>query len=72
MASHVIEIARQEGTGFRSVQLSLEDDGTIKMDAQDIGPTFSQIWGDDDYWVRVPPSSLPKLAFELLREKFSG
>jgi hypothetical protein len=59
---------------FASVQLSLEDDGTIKMDAQDIGATISQIWGDDDYefWVRVPPSSLPKLAFELLREKFSG
>jgi hypothetical protein len=74
MASNVIEIARQEGTEFRSVRLTLEDDGTITMDAQDIGPTVTQIWGDDDYefWVRVPPASLPKLAFELLREKFSG
>jgi hypothetical protein len=74
MASHVIEIARPEGTEFRSVRLSLEDDGTIKMDAQDIGPTVTGIWGDDDYefWVWVPPASLPKLAFELLREKFSG
>ena len=74
MASQVIEIARQEGTEFRSVRLALEDDGTIKMDAQDIGPIVTQIWGDDDYefWVRVPPASLPKLAFELLREKFSG
>ncbi len=35
MASQVIEIARQEGTEFRSVRLALEDDGTIKMDAQD-------------------------------------
>jgi hypothetical protein len=45
-----------------------------KMDAQDIGPTVTRIWGDDDYefWVRVPPASLPKLAFELLCEKFSG
>jgi hypothetical protein len=43
------------------------------MDAQDIGPTVTQIWGDDDYevWVRVSPASMPKLAFELLREKFS-
>ena len=74
MASHVIEIARQEGTEFRSVRLALEDDGAIKMDAQDIGPNVTQIWGDDDYefWVRVTPASLPKLAFELLREKFSG
>jgi hypothetical protein len=38
MASHTIEIARQEGAEFRSVHLALEDDGAIKMDAQDIGP----------------------------------
>ena len=74
MASQVREIARQEGTEFRSVSLSLEDDGTIRMEAQDIGPRVTQLWGDDDYefWVLVPPASLPKLAFELLREKFSG
>ena len=74
MVGHVVEIARQEGKEFRSVHLSLEDDGTIRMDAQDMGPTVTQMWGDDDYefWVRVPPASLPKLAFELLREKFSG
>jgi hypothetical protein len=39
--SDVIEIARQEGTEFRSVRLALEDDGAIKMDAQDIGPTVT-------------------------------
>jgi hypothetical protein len=74
MASHAIEIARQEGTEFRSVRLTLQDDGAITMDAQDIGPTVTRIWGDTDYefWVRVPPASLPKLAFELLREKFTG
>ena len=74
MADHVTEIARQEGAEFRSVRLAIEDDGAIKMDAQDIGPTVTQIWGDDDYefWVRVPPASVSKLAFELLREKFSG
>jgi hypothetical protein len=54
------------------VRLSLEDDGAIKMDTQDIGPTVTRIWGDDDCELRVPPTSLPKLAFELLREKFSG
>src|SRR6516225_9352568 len=70
----MIEIARQDGVEFRSVYLRLEDDGGIKMDAQDIGPTVTRTWGDDDYefWVRVPPASLPKLAFELLREKFLG
>src|SRR5262249_315497 len=74
MAGRAIEIARREGIEFRSVYLSLEDDGTIKMDAQDMGPTVEEHWGDDDYefWVLVPPASVPKLAFELLREKFSG
>jgi hypothetical protein len=74
MASHVTEIARQDGAESRSVHLALEHDGGIKMDAQDIGPTVTQIWRDDDYefWVRVPPASVSKLAFELLREKFSG
>ncbi|HLZ05728.1 MAG TPA: hypothetical protein VKR55_26695 [Bradyrhizobium sp.] len=74
MASQVLEIARQGGAEFRSVRLSFDDDGTIKMEAQDIGPSVTRIWGDGDYefWVRVPPASVTKLAFELLREKFSG
>ena len=46
MASHVIEIARQEGAKFRFVCLALEDGGAIKMDAQDIGPNVTRIWGD--------------------------
>jgi hypothetical protein len=46
MASHVIEIARQEGAEFRSLRLALEHDGAIKMDAQDIGPNDTRICGD--------------------------
>jgi hypothetical protein len=74
MTSQEIELARQEGIEFRSVRLTVEDDGTVKMDAQDIGPAVTRIWGDSDYefWVRVAPSALPKLVFELLREKFAG
>jgi hypothetical protein len=70
--NHETEIAREDGVEFRSVGLHLEDDGGIKMDAQDIGPTVTRTWGHDDYefWVRVPSAS--KLALELLREKFSG
>lgn len=45
MASHVIEIARQEGAEFRPLRLALEDDGPIKMDAQDIGPNVTRISG---------------------------
>ena len=74
MASQMTEIARQEGTEFRRVDLMLKDDGAIVLEGQDMGPTVEAVWGDSDYeyWVRVAPPSLPKLAFELLREKFSG
>ena len=74
MARHEVEIACQEGTEFRSVRLAVEDDGAIKLDAQDMGPNVERFWGDDDYefWVRVPSTSLTKLVFELLREKFAG
>jgi hypothetical protein len=74
MADQVIEIARQEGTAFRRVDLMLKDDGAIVLEGQDMGPAVEAVWGDTDYeyWVRVAPPSLPKLAFELLREKFAG
>ncbi len=74
MAGNVVEIARQEGTEFRRVDLRLADDGAIYLEAQDMGPSVEQVWGDTDYEfrVRVAPSALPKLAFELLREKFAG
>jgi hypothetical protein len=76
MASQVIELARREGAAFRSVRLALEEDGALTMETQDMRSTDSGIWGDDDdeyeFWVRVAPPSLPKLAFELLREKFAG
>jgi hypothetical protein len=73
MASHTIEIACQDGTEFRSVRLTPRDDGEIKMDAQDMGPTVETIWDDTDYEfrVRIAPVALPKLAFELLRDKFA-
>jgi len=74
MAGQVIEIARQEGKQFRRVDLMLKDDGEVVMEGQDMGPAVETVWGDTDYeyWVRVAPPSLPKLAFELLREKFAG
>ena len=74
MASQVIEIAHREGPEFRSVRLTLDEGGVVTMDAQDMGPSVSKIWGDGDYefWVRVAPASVVKLAFALLREKFAG
>jgi hypothetical protein len=57
-----------------STYLVLEDNGEIRMDGGDIGPAVAKWWGGDDYEyiVTVPPAAAPRLAYELLREKFSG
>ncbi|MGH6982239.1 MAG: hypothetical protein ACREFC_13620, partial [Stellaceae bacterium] len=77
MAGQVVELARREGAAFRSVRLSLETDGVIKMDTQDIGPYGTGISGENDdneyeFWVRVGSAAIPQLAFELLHEKFAS
>ena len=72
--THSAEIFRQEGAEFRSVRVSVGSDGAIRLDAQDIGKSAKEIWGDDEYefWVDVPGTALPKLVFALIREKYSG
>ncbi len=69
-----VELARQEGVVSRSVRLSISPAGGIVLDAQDMGPNVKRTWDDGDYefWVTVPPSALAKLAFELLKDKFTG
>jgi hypothetical protein len=68
------ELYRQEGDNFRSVRLSVHADGSIKLDAQDMGKLVEEIWGEGDYefCVNVPATALPKLVFVLLREKYTG
>jgi hypothetical protein len=71
---YTTELFRQEGDPFRSVRLTVNADGSVKLDAQDMGTTVEEVWGDDDYefWVDVPAAALHKLLFTLLREKYSG
>jgi hypothetical protein len=68
------ELYRQEGAAFRSIRLNVNADGSVKLDAQDMGKGVEEIWGDDDYefWVDVPAKALHKLVFALIREKYSG
>jgi hypothetical protein len=68
------ETYRQEGTEFRSVRLSVRADGSVCLQAQDMGKLTEEIWGDKDYefWVDVPAMALAKLAFALMREKYSN
>ena len=74
MANDDIEIARQEGTEFRSVRLQLQADGGIRLHAYDKGATAALTFGRDEYefWVTVPPEQVGKLALILLQEKFGG
>jgi hypothetical protein len=72
MPTNDTEIARQEGSEFRSVRLELQADGGIRLHAYDMGTAAVQMFGRDEYefWVTVPPEAVGRLAFELLKERF--
>jgi hypothetical protein len=56
------------------VRLSVANDGSVRLDAQDMGKPVKETWGDSDYefWVDVPTTALHKLVFALLRDRYSG
>jgi hypothetical protein len=68
------EIFRQEGDNFRSIIVTLEPDGTLMLDAQDMGSLVKEVWGDSDYefWCRIPPEAAAKLAYVLLKKLYAG
>jgi hypothetical protein len=72
--TYSVELYRQEGAEFRSVRLTVKPDGSVLVDAQDIGKSVAEIWGDDDYefWVDVPATAIRKLVFALLRDRYAG
>mgnify|MGYP001237371675 CR=1 FL=1 len=74
MPAFEVEIARREGAEFRSVQLQLQADGSLRLHAYDMAPPGSSADGREQYelWVTVPPNAVPALAFALLRQRFSG
>jgi hypothetical protein len=69
-----VEIYRQDGENFRSIMVTLEPNGTVMMDTQDMGPAVQQVFGDSDYefWVRIPPEAVGRLAFALLKKLYTG
>jgi hypothetical protein len=72
--TYSIELYLQEADNFRSVRLAVHADGSVRMDAQDMGKLVEEVWGDTDYefCVDVPATALRKLAFILLRERYAG
>src|SRR5260370_37638587 len=69
--TYSIELYRQEADNFRSGRLAVHADGSVRLDAQDMGKLVEEVWGDTDYefCVDVPATALRKLAFILLRER---
>lgn len=75
VSEHVSEeIFRKEGDNFRSIIATLEADGTLMLDAQDMGPLVKEVWGDSDYefWCRIPPEGAAKLAYALLKKLYAN
>jgi len=75
MKTECAEIAHQDDEkNKRNVRLTLHEDGSIEFNTYDSGEAPEQIFGHEEYefWVRMAGESVPKLAFALLREKFSG
>jgi hypothetical protein len=66
------EIFRQTGAEFRSVRVDVNDDGAVRVSAQDMGQTAKQAFGSREYefWVDVPATAQNKLLFALLRDKY--
>lgn len=74
MPSKEVELARVEGPESRAVHLQLQADGALRLHAYDRGVTAKLTFGRDEYefWVTVPAEAVARLAFELLRDKFTG
>ena len=72
--TYSIELYLQEADNFRSVRLAVHADGSVRLDAQDMGKLVEEVWGDTDYefCVDVPATALRKLEFILLRERYAG
>ena len=74
MSATEVQLAAVEGAESRTVQLQLQADGALRLHAYDRGATARLTFGRDEYefWVTVPPDAVARLAFELLRDKFTG
>lgn len=73
MTTDSIQIAKENGTEYRSVRLSI-DDGGLRIQSHDMGPDVERFWRSDDYeyWVKIKPENFTTLLKALLTEKYHG
>lgn len=69
-----LELARRDEVEFRSVRLELQADGALRLHAYDVGAPSPAADGREQYelWVTVPAAETAKLAFLLLKERYTG
>lgn len=60
--------------GHLSIDITLEDDGSIIVFFYDVGTAAQETFGRDDYekWMKIPADVTGRLAFKLLSERFAG
>lgn len=58
----------------RSITMSLDASGALKLEGQDVGPRVKEMLGDSDYEfaLSLTPENAGALCFALLQEKLSG
>lgn len=58
----------------RTIDLIAEPDGGITLSGGDIGRAVEEHFGDSDweFWTKIPPAAVQRLAFALLRERYTG
>ena len=70
-----IQLAKEEHHGTSiSIAVETREGGGIALSGQDIGDAPKRSFGSDsyEYWVRIPSDALPRLAVELLLERYAG
>lgn len=69
-----MEIYRNEGTEFTSINVDFLDDGTLKISGHDMGPFVEEFWGDDDYeyWLFIPEKSINLFISHLMKLSFNN
>jgi len=69
-----MEIYRNEGTEFTSINVDFLDDGTLKISGHDMGPFVEEFWGDDDYeyWLFIPEKSVNLFICHLMKLSFNN
>jgi hypothetical protein len=67
------QLASQEGIERRFVSVRIRGEA-IEVDAQDLGPTVKEIWGDSDYefGVTIEAADLARFAFALIVQHYSN